>query len=105
MTVTTAWVIENPRSDYLKPLRQRQESLEIFLSDQLQVPQNAALESEVLIAADPKLLRAVFPIASRSRLLHSLSAGVDANLFPEPLASPVVMTDMRSVFKSSWRGS
>jgi phosphoglycerate dehydrogenase-like enzyme len=102
MTATTVLVIENPQSEYLKPLQQMPESLKIIVSDQLEVLQDAAPEAEVImIAAHPKLLRAIFPKAARLRWLQALSAGVEAYLFPELVASPVVMTNMRGVYKRS----
>jgi phosphoglycerate dehydrogenase-like enzyme len=95
-------VIDNPQNDYLAPLRRPSESLKVVISEQLNVLQEVAPEAEVImIVGDPALLRAIFPRAARLRWLHSFSAGVEAVLFPELVASPVVLTNARGVYKSA----
>ena len=102
MAKTTVLVIDNPQPDYLKPLKQLPESLEIVISDQLEALQGAAPRADaIMIASGPELLRAIFPHAARLRWIHSFSAGVESYLFPELIASPVVMTNARGVFKRS----
>lgn len=102
MTETTVLVIDNPQGSYLDPLRRLPESLHVTISDQLDVLQDVAPKADVImIAGDPKLLEAVFPMATRLRWLHSFSAGVEAYLIPEVVRSPVVMTNARGVFKDS----
>jgi phosphoglycerate dehydrogenase-like enzyme len=102
MTKATVLVIDNPKCDYLEPLRRLPESLNIIISDQLEVLQGAAPEADVIMIAEyPMLLRAVFPHAGRLRWVHSFSAGVETFLFPELVSSPVVMTNARGVFKKS----
>ncbi|MGA2984134.1 MAG: D-2-hydroxyacid dehydrogenase [Terriglobia bacterium] len=102
MNKTTVLVIDNPQADYLEPLRRLPESVKITISDQLEVLQGSVPEADVILTiADPKLLRAIFPKAARLRWLHSFSAGVESVLFPELVASPVVLTNARGVFKKS----
>jgi phosphoglycerate dehydrogenase-like enzyme len=100
MTKTAVLVIDNPKADYLEPLRRLPEPLRITISDQFEVLQGSAPEADVIMnIADPKLLRAIFPKAARLRWLHSFSAGVESVLFPELVASTVVLTNARGVFK------
>jgi phosphoglycerate dehydrogenase-like enzyme len=102
LTKTTVLVIDNPQADYLTPLRQLPESLNIIVSDQLEVLQDAAPEADVImIVDDPMLLQAVFPKAARLQWLHSFYAGLESALFPELVESPVVMTNAQGVFKKS----
>ncbi len=102
MAETTVLVIDNPQGNYLEPLRRLPESLHVTISDQLDVLQEVAPKADVImIAADVKLLEAVFPKATRLRWLHSFSAGVESYLIPDVVRSPVVMTNARGVFKES----
>jgi phosphoglycerate dehydrogenase-like enzyme len=102
VTQINVLVIDNPKADYLKPLRGLPASLKITVSDQLEILRNEAPEADVILnIADPGLLRAIFPKATRLRWLHSFSAGVETILFPELVASPVVLTNARGVYKTS----
>jgi phosphoglycerate dehydrogenase-like enzyme len=60
----------------------------------------ALAEAEVLLTcgAGREVLRPLFLAAPRLRWLHALSAGIDYLLFPELVASPVVMTNARGAF-------
>ena len=102
MTPTNVLVIDDPKADFLAPLRQLPPSLNVVISDQLEVLQAEAPKADAaLLSGDPNLLRALFPAATRLRWLQTLSAGIEDILFPELIASPVVMTNARGVFKSS----
>ena len=102
MTQTTVLVIENPASAHLEPLWRQPGSVRFIVSDQLEELEAAAPQADVvMVAGDPELLRAVFRKATRLRWLHSFSAGVESYLLPELVASPVVMTNARGVFKES----
>ena len=102
MTPTNVLVIDNPKAEFLAPLRQLPPSLNVVISDQLEVLRAEAPKADAaLLSGDPKLLRAIFPAATRLRWLQTLSAGIEDVLFPELISSPVVMTNARGVFKSS----
>jgi len=62
-----------------------------------------APEPEVLLDcwAGRRLLEAALARAPRLRWLHSRSAGLDRVLFPELLASPVVVTNGRGAFSAA----
>jgi len=55
-----------------------------------------------LLAGDyAPLLRALWPQLARVQWVHSLWAGLEATLFPELVASPVVLTNGKGVFARS----
>jgi phosphoglycerate dehydrogenase-like enzyme len=62
---------------------------------------HAAQADAVLAALGRGPLQAVWPHARRLRWVHSRPAGLDHILFPELVASDVVMTNSRGVFSSS----
>jgi phosphoglycerate dehydrogenase-like enzyme len=94
-------VISDPAAPHLRLLDPLREKAQIVMS----------LERETLAAALPEadvilngmnvghILRAVWPAANKVRWVHSLSAGLDGVLFPELVASPVVVTNARGVFR------
>lgn len=93
-------VTDDPQADYLKPLGRLPDSVRVTISDRLQTLQGAAPQADIiLIPHDSRLLQAILPMATRLRWMHSLSAGVEAVLFPELVASPIVLTNARGVFK------
>lgn len=46
-------------------------------------------------------LRAIWPVAAKLRWIHSLAAGVEDQLFPEFVESPIPLTNSRGVFRES----
>lgn len=100
MTRMTLLVIAEPATNFRSPLQRFSESVNITISDQMEVLQDVAPQADVILSAgNPSLLRAVFPRATQLRWLHSYFAGVEKILFPELVASPVIMTNARGVFK------
>lgn len=100
MTPINVLVIDNPQADYLKPLGRAPEPAKITVSDQPKELQNVAPIADVIVVPhDSKLLQTILPMATRLRWLHSLAAGVEGVLFPELVASPVVLTNARGVYK------
>jgi phosphoglycerate dehydrogenase-like enzyme len=63
----------------------------------------AAAEAAVILNSfgDGKVLRELFPLARNLRWVHSLAAGVEGQVFPEMVASPVPLTNSRGVYKES----
>lgn len=76
-------------------------SLLIGTSPQLFEP--AAADAEVILnwTGSRDLLRSVFNISPRLRWIHSRSAGLERTLFPELIASDVVLTNGSGVFSDS----
>jgi len=65
--------------------------------------QPAAADAEVILnwSGSLDLLRGVFNICPRLRWIHSRSAGLERTLFPELIASDVVLTNGSGVFSDS----
>lgn len=63
----------------------------------------AAAEADVLVNGShhAETLEALWPLAKKLRWVHSLSAGVEAIVFPELKASPIPLTNARGIFKRS----
>jgi phosphoglycerate dehydrogenase-like enzyme len=102
MSNLTLLVLADPASEHLKILgRLPSETRTIVSSDRAKLPAMAP-EADVILNADLRDLRLlpdVFPYAKRVRWVHSLSAGIDSALSPELIASPVIMTNGRGVFR------
>jgi phosphoglycerate dehydrogenase-like enzyme len=63
----------------------------------------AAVDAEIVLnwSGSLALLREVFQMSHRLRWIHSRSAGVEQTLFPELIASEVVLTNGSGVFSAS----
>jgi phosphoglycerate dehydrogenase-like enzyme len=96
-------VIDNPGGNHLKVLDTLPSSIDVVVSNQARVLQQAAHDADVILNGIPDghLLRGIFSHATKLRWVHSLSDGVEKILFPELVASPVVLTNARGVFKRS----
>ena len=96
-------VIDTPGASHLKVLGTLPPSVAVVVSNQAAVLREAGHEADVILNGIPTglLLRDVFGLATRLRWVHSLSAGVEKILFPELVASCVVLTNARGVFKRS----
>ena len=102
MSNPTLLVMADPSSQYLKPLsRLPSEVRTIITNDRSKLPTLAA-DADVLLNADfrdLRLLPDMFPYAKRVQWIHSIAAGIDAVLSPELIASPVIMTNGRGVYR------
>lgn len=96
-------VIDQPGANHLKVLGALPSSIEVVVSNQADLLHQAAPDADVILNGIPNghLLRDVLPLAPRLRWVHSLSDGVEKILFPELVASPVILTNARGVFKRS----
>lgn len=105
MHVTTCKlvVIDQPGASHLKALDSLPASVKVVVSNQPDLLRDSAQDTDVILNGIPNghLLRDIFPLATRLRWVHSLSAGVEKILFPELVASPVILTNARGVFKRS----
>jgi phosphoglycerate dehydrogenase-like enzyme len=84
----------------LAELRQR---ATIVVGDSVRDFARAALDAEIILSwsGSLTLLREVFLMSRRVRWIHSRSAGLEQTLFPELIASEVVLTNGSGVFSPS----
>lgn len=98
----TLLVTADPQAPYLDVLRQLPADVRVIVSSHPAELAAAAPEADAILNGefkDPTLLKSVFPLASRVRWVHTLSAGVEHVLSPEIIASPVPLTNGRGVFR------
>ncbi len=98
----TLLVTADPRSPYLERLNELPSDVRVIVSGDPLALAKAAPEADAILNGefkDPALFKAVFPMATRVRWVHTLSAGVEHVLSPEIIASPVPMTNGRGVFR------
>jgi phosphoglycerate dehydrogenase-like enzyme len=104
MSPETLLVIADPNAKYLGLLRQISKTVRIIVSNQTEELQEACPAADCILFAAPNLadtLRAIFPHATRLRWVHTLNTGVEPILFPDLVASDVVLTNARGVYKHS----
>jgi phosphoglycerate dehydrogenase-like enzyme len=102
MSAITLLVTGDPKAPYLTGLNQLPADVRVIVSADPAKLAEAAPDADVLLNGefkDPQLLKNAFPLATRLRWLHVLSAGVEHVLSPEIIASPVPLTNGRGVFK------
>jgi phosphoglycerate dehydrogenase-like enzyme len=63
----------------------------------------AAVDAEIILnwTGPLVLLREVFPLSRRVRWIHSRAAGLEETLFPEVIASNVIVTNSKGIFSPS----
>jgi phosphoglycerate dehydrogenase-like enzyme len=103
MNPTKVVVIDKPGANHLKALDTLPASVNVEVSNQAALLREFAQEADVILNGIPDgfLLRDIFTHATHLRWIHSLSTGVEKILFPELVASPVILTNARGVFKRS----
>lgn len=97
----TLLVTADPAAPYLKPLERLPEDTRVIISNNLRELRQTAPIADVLLSGDfrdPHAFLETFPLAHRVRWIHSLSAGIENQLSPAIIASPVPMTNGRGVF-------
>jgi phosphoglycerate dehydrogenase-like enzyme len=102
MSDITLLVPADPKAAYLKALDRLPSGTRVIVSADPDVLATAAPEADVILNGDfkdPRLLKSTFPLATRLRWVHTLSAGVEHVLSPEMIASPVPLTNGRGVFR------
>jgi phosphoglycerate dehydrogenase-like enzyme len=98
----TLLVTADPKAEYLKALDRLPSDTRIIVSADPAKLAQAAPDADVILNGefkDPRLLKSTFPLATRVRWVHNLSAGVEHVLSPEIIASPVPLTNGRGVFR------
>ena len=101
MPALTLLVVADPESPYLKPLDRLPKDARLIVTNDPARLRAAAPDADVLVNGDFRDSRAfleTFPLAKKLRWVHVLSAGVEKQLSPEIIASPVPMTNGRGVF-------
>jgi phosphoglycerate dehydrogenase-like enzyme len=102
MSALTLLVTADPSAPYLKALDRLPSDTRVIASGDPAVLAEAAPEADVVLNGefkDPRLFKQTFPLATRMRWAHNLSAGVEHVLSPEIIASPVPLTNGRGVFR------
>jgi phosphoglycerate dehydrogenase-like enzyme len=96
-------VIGVPGAPHLEVLRQLPAGTEVTVGRDADEIGPAIGEAEVLVNSGHHagVLESLFVRAPRLRWVHSLSAGVEAVVFPALKASPVPLTNARGVYKRS----
>lgn len=102
MSAITLLVTADRTAPYLKALDQLPPDTRIIASGDQAKLAEAAPEADVILNGDfkdPRLLKNTFPLATKVRWVHNLSAGVEHVLSPEIIASPIPLTNGRGVFR------
>ena len=102
MSAITLLVTGDPKAAYLKGLDRLPPEVRVIVTADPAALANAAPQADVILNGefkDPALFKNTFPLATRVRWVHALSAGVEHILSPEIVASPVPLTNGRGVFK------
>jgi phosphoglycerate dehydrogenase-like enzyme len=96
-------VISKPGLPHLSVLQELPPSAHVTLGNSIEELEAAIPEAEVILNANfgAQPFRTLFPRAKAVRWIHSLSAGVEAVLSPEVIASDIPLTNARGVFKES----
>jgi phosphoglycerate dehydrogenase-like enzyme len=96
-------VIAPPDAEWLAPLRDLPEGAELKIGNDQAFLAAEAPRSDVILNCDSsgKGFRAIWPIAGKTRWVHSLSAGVENQVFPDFADSPVPLTNGRGVYRES----
>ena len=96
-------VISKSGLPHLGVLKELPESAHVTLGNSVEELEPAIADAVVLLNANfsAEPFRSLFPKAKALRWIHSLSAGVEAVLSPEVIASDIPVTNARGVFKES----
>lgn len=96
-------VIADPKAPHLKVLDKLGPKVSRTISLEERELLEAAPRADVVVncTGNSTQLRPVFANAAKLQWIHSLAAGVENQLFPELVASPVPLTNSRGVYKES----
>jgi len=96
-------VLSEPDMPQLSMLGELDQSADVVVGNTTHVFEKAAADAEVIFnwSGSLSLIRGVFLMSPRLRWVHSRSAGLERTLFPELIASDVVMTNGSGVFSPS----
>jgi phosphoglycerate dehydrogenase-like enzyme len=96
-------VLAAPDEPQLSMLDDLRETASVVIGNSAQAFENAAATADVIFnwSGSLSLIRDVFLMSPSIRWIHSRSAGLERTLFPELIASDVVMTNGSGVFSPS----
>jgi len=96
-------VLTAPRDRFIPLLTELRQRAAIVVGDSLRDFAPAAGDAEIILnwTGSLALLREVFPVSRRVRWIHSRSAGLEETLFPELIASNVIVTNSKGIFSPS----
>ena len=103
MNKTTILVLSEPNEPQLAMLSELRETANVVIGNHVKDFTNAASNAEVILNwfGSLPLYREVFLMACHLRWVHSRSVGLDRALFPELIASDVILTNGSGVFSPS----
>jgi len=94
--------MNKPAARYLRLLEQLPETVNIIVGDSEEAFATAPRPDAVFCGIGMGgLVRSMWPRVSEARWLHSFAAGLESILFPELVASPILMTNAKGVFGPS----
>src|SRR5229473_825568 len=96
-------VLSDPGEPQLSMLDELRETTNVVIGNSTGAFKNAAGRAEVIFnwSGSLSLIREVFLMSHAARWVHSRSAGLERTLFPELIASDVIMTNGSGVFSPS----
>src|SRR6267143_4041258 len=96
-------VLSDPGEPQLSMLDELRETANVVIGNSADAFRNAADRAEVIFnwSGSLSLIREVFLMSHAARWVHSRSAGLERTLFPELIASDVIMTNGSGVFSPS----
>jgi phosphoglycerate dehydrogenase-like enzyme len=103
MKKSSILVLAAPDEPQLSMLNELRETASVLIGDSVQAFEKAAASADVIFnwSGSLSLIRDVFLMSPSVRWIHSRSAGLERTLFPELIASDVIMTNGSGVFSPS----
>src|SRR5712672_3085465 len=103
MKKSSILVLAAPDEPQLSMLNELRETASVLIGDSVQAFEKGAASADVIFnwSGSLSLIRDVFLMSPRARWIHSRSAGLERTLFPELIASDVIMTNGSGVFSPS----
>ena len=103
MNKSSILVLSGPHESQLSLLDELSDQATITVGNSVNAFENAATSAEVIFnwSGSLSLIRDVFLMSPNVRWVHSRSAGLERTLFPELIASNVIMTNGSGVFSPS----
>jgi phosphoglycerate dehydrogenase-like enzyme len=103
MKKNSVLVLSDPDDPQLSMLDELRETAHVAIGNSPDAFKNAAASAEVIFnwSGSLSLIREVFLMSPAVRWIHSRSAGLERTLFPELIASDVIMTNGSGVFSPS----
>ena len=88
---------------FIPLLTELRQTAAIVVGDSVRDFATAAVDAEIILnwTGPLALLREVFPLSRRLHWIHSRSAGLEETLFPELIASNVIVTNSKGIFSPS----